>query len=99
MDPMTTAIVATVSAIGSDLVKSSVKAAYDELKAVIHGKWGKASALSKALEEVEANPKSQEQALVLEEKVADARATEDPDAIRALASLVNELKQAGVSGE
>jgi hypothetical protein len=40
MDPITTAIVAALPAMASDLVKSSVKDTYDGLKAVIRRKWG-----------------------------------------------------------
>jgi hypothetical protein len=99
MDPITTAIVAALPAMASDLVKSSVKDTYDALKAVIHRKWGKAGALSNAVEDLEANPKSKGQALVLEERVADAKAAEDADLMHALARLVDELKEANIGGE
>lgn len=99
MDPITTAIVAALPAVTSDLVKSSVKDAYDGLKAVIRRKWGHDGALSKAVADLEANPKSKGQALVLEEKVAEVKAVEDPDAMQALAKLVTELKEAKIGGE
>jgi hypothetical protein len=54
---------------------------------------------SKAVADLEANPKSKGLALVLEEKVADAKAVEDPDAMQALAKLVAELKEAKIGGE
>ena len=38
MDPITTAILAVLQVIGSEVIKSSVKDAYDGLKAVIRGK-------------------------------------------------------------
>jgi hypothetical protein len=99
MDPITTAIVAALPAVASDLVKSSVKDAYDGLKAVIRRKWGDASALAKAVEDLEAKPKSKGQALVLEEEVADVKATEDAEVMKALAKLVSELKDAKIGGE
>ena len=99
MDPITTAIVAFVAAAESDLVKSSVKGAYDGLKAIIRQKWGGSGSLPKAIEDLEANPKSNGQALLLEEKVAETRAVEDPAVMQALAKLVSELKEAGIGGE
>jgi hypothetical protein len=99
MDPITTAIVASLPALTSDLVKSSVKDAYDGLKTVIRRKWGEASPLAKAVEELEGNPKSKGQALVLEEKVAEFKAAEDTDVMRALAKLVSQLKEANIGGE
>jgi hypothetical protein len=97
--PITTAIVAAVSAIRSDLVKSSVKVAYDGLKAAIRRKFGEASALSMAIEDLEANPMSKGQALVLEEKVANAKAAEDADVVQALSNLVTVLKEANIGDE
>jgi hypothetical protein len=40
MDPITTAIIAALPVLASELVKSSVKDAYAGLKAVILRKWG-----------------------------------------------------------
>jgi hypothetical protein len=97
--PITTAIVGVVSAMGSDLMKSSVKVAYDGLKAVMRRKWGEAGALAKAVEDLEANPKSRGQALVLEERVADAKAAEDADVIQALSNLATVLKEANIGDE
>jgi hypothetical protein len=99
MDPITTSIIATLPAIASDLVKSSVKDAYDGLKAVIRRKWGEAGPLAKAVEDLEANPKSKGQALVLEERVAEMRAAEDTEVMQALARLVSQLKEANIGGE
>jgi hypothetical protein len=99
MDPITTAIVAIVSAMGSDLVKSSVKGAYEGLKEVVRRKYGASDALPKAIEDLEANPRSEEQVLVLRAKVADAKAAEDSDVMQALAKLVAELKEANIGGE
>jgi hypothetical protein len=99
MDPITTAIVAAVPALASDLVKSSVKDAYDGLKAVIRRKWGEAGPLAKAVDDLEANPKSKGQALVLEERVAESKAADDTDVMHALANLVSELKEARIGGE
>jgi hypothetical protein len=99
MDPITTAIVATLPVLASDLVKSSVKDAYEALKSVIRRKWGTTSALSKSLDDLEANPQSKGQATVLAEKVSAAKATADVEVMEALAKLVDELKKEGIGGK
>ena len=58
MDPITSAVVAALPAIASGLVQSSVKDAYEGLKAVIRRKWGDASPVAKSVDALEANPKS-----------------------------------------
>jgi hypothetical protein len=99
MDPITTAIVAALPAMSSDLVKSAVKDAYDGLKAVIRRKWGEAGRLPKAVEDLEENPKSEGKAMVLERQVAETKAVEDTEVMQALAKLVSELKEAKIGGE
>jgi len=73
MDPITTAILAVLPALASDMVKSGVKDAYEGLKAVIRRKWGDAAPISKAIAAIEEDPNSKAQAAVLEEKVAPSR--------------------------
>jgi hypothetical protein len=99
MDPITTAIVAALSALAPELVTSGLKDAYQGLKAVIRRKFGESSQVSKAVEALEADPGSKGQAAVLQEKVTVARASEDPDVMKALAELVNTLKEAKIGGE
>jgi hypothetical protein len=99
MDPITTAIVAALPALASGLVTSGLKDAYQGLKAVIRRKFGESSQVSKAVEALEADPGSKGQAAVLQEKVAVAHASEDPDVMKALAELVNTLKEAKIGGE
>jgi len=97
MDPITSTIVAALSVMGSEVVKSSVKDAYDQLKAVIRRKWGEAGPLSKAVDDLQANPKSKGQALVLEEKVSETKAAENADVMKAVETLVAALKEAGTA--
>jgi disulfide oxidoreductase YuzD len=99
MDSITTAIVAVLPALASDLVKSSVKDAYEGLKAVIHRKWGDTSPLAKSVDALEANPKSKSQAAVLAEHVAKADATTDTAVMQALGKLIDELKKEGIGGK
>ena len=99
MDPVTTAILAVLPALASDMVKSGLKDAYDALKAVIRRKWGDAAPISKAIAAVEEDPSSKAQAAVLEEKVGAVKAAEDADVARALHQLVEQMKTHGIGGE
>src|SRR5262249_39592126 len=93
-DPITTAILAAIAAAASDVVKSSVKDAYNGLKSIIGQKWGPTSAVTKAIGALEADPRSKGQAAVLAEKIEQAGVAEDPDVRLAVAALVAELKKA-----
>ena len=99
MDPITAAILAVLPALASDLVKSTVKDAYEGLKAVIRRKWGDTSPINKAISAIEEDPKSKAQAAVLEEKVSAVKATEDAEVIQALRQLVEQMKMHGIGGE
>src|SRR6516164_6480380 len=99
MDPITTTILAALGVMGSEVVKSGVKDAYDNLKAVIRRKWGEAAAISKAISAIEEDPTSKAQAAVLEEKVAAVKATEDAEVAQALRQLIEQMKTHGIGGE
>jgi hypothetical protein len=99
MDPITTAVLATLPALASDVVKSSVKDAYEGLKSVIQRKWGATSPIAKSIDALQANPKSNAQAAVLSENVTGTRATSDPEVMKAVSKLVDELKKEGLGGE
>ena len=99
MNPITAAILAVLPALASDVVKAGVKDAYDGLKAVIRRKWGDAAPISKAITAVEKDPKSKAQAAVLEEKVGAVKASEDPEVVKALQQLLEQMKTHGVAGE
>jgi hypothetical protein len=98
MDPITTAILAVLPALASDMVKSGVKNAYEELKAVIRRKWGDAGPISKAIAAIEEDPNSRAQAAVLEEKVAAVKAAQDVEVVQALHHLVEQMKSQGIGG-
>ena len=99
MDPITTAILAVLPALASDVVKTGVKDAYDGLKAVIRRKWGDNAPISKAISAIEEDPKSKAQAAVLEEKVGSVKATGDAEVAQALHQLVEQMKTHGIGGE
>jgi hypothetical protein len=96
MDPITTALVAAIPALASDLLKSPVKDAYQALKAVIRRKWGEASPIAKSVDALEAKPESAGHAMVLAENVAEVKATSDTEVMQALARLIEELKRNGI---
>ena len=99
MDPITTAIVATLPALASDLIKSSVKDAYAALKAIIRRKWGDASPVAKSIDALEANPKSGAQAEAVAQHIAAVNATADAEVMKVLAKLIDELTKEGIGGE
>lgn len=99
MDPITTTILAALGVMGSEVIKSGVKDAYENLKAVIHRKWGEAAPISKAIAAIEEDPQSKAQAAVLEEKVGQAKATADAEVAQALHELVERMKTAGIGGQ
>jgi hypothetical protein len=99
VDPITTTILAVLRMIGSEVLKSGVKDAYESLKAVIRRKWGEAAPISKAISAIEEDPKSKAQAAVLEEKVAAVKATDDPEVAQALHQLVEQMKTHDIGGE
>jgi hypothetical protein len=99
MDPITTTIVALLPALASDMVKSSVKDAYEGLKAVIRRKWGDAAPVAKAIAALEDDPKSKAQVAVLEEKVEAVQASEDAEVRQALQILVERMREEKIGGE
>ena len=99
MDPITTTILAALGVIGSEVIKSGVKDAYEGLKAVIRRKWGESAPISKAIAALEEDPQSKAQAAVLEEKVSQVKATDDAEVAQALHKLVQQMKTDGIGGE
>jgi hypothetical protein len=97
MDPITTAIVAAVPAIAAGLVTDAVKDAYAGLKAILTRKWGAASAVGKALGELEAHPDSQPCKTMLQKEISRSKANDDVEVLRAVEKLVDALKAAGAT--
>ena len=99
MDPITTAILAVLPALASDMVKSGVKDAYDGLKAVIRRKWGESAPIAKAVAAVEEDPKSKANAAELEKRVEAVKASQDADVAKALHQLVEQMKAYNIGGQ
>src|SRR5438874_161722 len=96
MDPITTAIVATLtSSFGGDATAVERKAkidAYEALIAVLEKKFGLQSEIVNALEGLEAKPDSTGRKEVLKEEVAASKADRDPDILQAAEVLLAQIR-------
>ena len=92
MDPVTAGIVAAVAAGAAKAATEVVPDLYKGLKALLKSKFGEQNALSKAVDEVEADPESAGQKIVLEEKVKKAGADKDADIVAAAKKLLEQLE-------
>jgi hypothetical protein len=96
MDPITTAIVATLTS-GFDGDATPVErkakiAAYEALIAELEKKFGLQSEIVNAIEGLEANPDSIGRKEVLKEEVAAAKADRDPDILQAAEVLLDQIR-------
>jgi hypothetical protein len=98
MDPITSAIVAALPALATDMVSGVVKGAYAGLKSLIARRFGSTSAVAKSVEDLEANPRSQGRAMVLSEHVEEAKATSDAEIMAAVSKLVEALAKERAAG-
>jgi hypothetical protein len=92
MDPITTAVVSAVSAGVTTVGKKAVVDAYNVLKKIITSKFEKDNQLSKAIAEVEKNPDSKGQYIVLSEQVAATKAGHDTEIVKKAQELIKALK-------
>lgn len=95
MDPITSAIVAAISAgaIGglTDVSKAVLTDAYSKLKALLAKKFGKESDIVQAIEQVEAKPASEARKATLAEEVAAVKADQDNDLLQAAQILLGQV--------
>ena len=96
MDPITTAIVAAVTAGAATGMKKVgvqlVTDAYAKLKEVLGKKFGSKSKVVKAVKELEANPRSAARREVLKEEVAAAKADHDQELLKIARSLLKSIE-------
>jgi hypothetical protein len=96
MDPVTTAIVAALTAGAAagltDTAKTAITEAYQTLKGLLQKKFGGESNLVKSVEVLEARPASVQRQQILDEEIIDVRAYQDPDIVQAVQSLLNQIK-------
>ena len=97
MDPITTALIAAISAgvtsAGKDVAINAIQDFYAGIKAMIIRKYGKDSNVNKALEDLEEKPDSAGRRAVLNEEIEAAGANEDNELINASKELLEKLKE------
>jgi hypothetical protein len=93
MDPITTAIVAVVTAGVTDIGKKAFADVYQGLKGLIKSKFGQDNKISKAIADLEDNPELKGRQLVLAENMAMEKADQDPELINIAKQLVQALNK------
>lgn len=95
MDPVTTAIIAALSAgvttSTSEVGKKVIVDAYEALKTVIKQKFGIESDVVKAMEGVEAKPESAGRRETLKEEISAAKADQDPEILGVAKKLIEQI--------
>ena len=89
MDPITTAIVAAIAAVGSNAITDS----YLALKALLKKKFGEKSDLVEAVNKLEAKPQSEARKATVQEEVEAVKANDDPEIVQLAQSLLEKLKE------
>src|SRR5690242_15806525 len=102
MDPITTAIIAALSAGAisglTEASKTAITDAYSRLKALLSKKFGGDSDVLHAVEQVETKPDSAGRKATLQEEVVAVKADQDQDLLQAAQALL-QLLQASPGGE
>ena len=88
MDPITLAIVGALAS----LSQTAIKDAYQGIKALIQKKYGSDSKAAKAVNDLEANPKSEGRKAVLNEELVSAGAGKDVELAAQAQNLLRLLK-------
>lgn len=96
MDPITTAIVAAVSAgVTSGMTavgKEAILDAYKGIKNAIKSRFGKDNNISKTITDLEADPESKGRQLLLAEQIETAEADQNPDILKIAQKLTEALQ-------
>lgn len=91
MDPITTAIVAAVTAGVTEVGTKAISDAYQGLKDLIESKLGQDSKVPEAIDGLEGTPESTGRQMVLAENMALEKADWDPELVRLAEKLVQAL--------
>lgn len=92
MDPISAAIIATVTAGVKDIGKKTIVDSYNGLKNWIVKKCGSDAKVTQALVEVEETPNSKARQMVLEEEMGKAKIANEPELQKLAEALVAALK-------
>lgn len=102
MDPITTAILAALSAGAlSGLTvasKTAITDAYSKLKAMLRQKFGGESDVIHAVDQVETKPDSAGRKAMLQEEIAAVKADQDPEVLHAAQALLQMLQASAEGG-
>lgn len=93
MDPVTTAIIAAVNATEIGIGKKIFEDAYQGLKSLIQSKLGQNNNVSTAIVNVEAEPESKGQQIVLSERVAVTKASQDKEILNSAENLITQINK------
>jgi hypothetical protein len=93
MDQITTAIVATNTANKVGIGGKIYVDAYKELKSAIQSRFGQNNQLSEAITNIEIEPDSKRQQIILFERVTGIKADQDEEILAAAEYLINRLKK------
>ena len=93
MDPITTAILVALGALGENVIKD----AYNALKAAIAHKCGVDSSVIEAIENLEKKPESTGRKETLKEEIESAAIDKDAKIIKLAQSLLDELRKLDTS--
>jgi hypothetical protein len=103
MDPVTTAIIAALSAgAASGITESGKKAiidAYGVLKNTLKKKFGEESKVVEAVRQLEEEPKSEGRKMVLAERVSATHMEQDPEISREAEDLLNRIRTLQEGGQ
>jgi hypothetical protein len=96
VDPVTTALVAALAAGvtsgAADIGKKAIVDAYVALKSLLKTRFGTASQVVKAVEDLEGTPDSKGRQGTLQEEVSKAHADQDPELQQAAQQLLTQLR-------
>ena len=93
MEPISTTLIAAVSAMGSIVGKKAVEDAYQSLKKLIIKKIGRDSKVSRAIAELEDEPASKAQQQLLIERMDKTDVDKDQEIVQAARLLMEQLKK------
>jgi len=92
MDPITTAIVAALSAGLTETSKTAIMDAYQKLKGLLVNKFGAKSKVVTAVDDLEVEHDSKGRQLTLQEQIAKVKADQDQELVQAAQVLLRELR-------
>ncbi len=95
MDPITTAIVAALTAGATagitDTTKALISDTYQKLKEAMQKKFGHESSLAQSLAVLEAKPTAVTRQQILDEEIIDVHADQDPDILYVAQKLLQQI--------